>query len=91
MEILALHLRTTLAQAQAEGREAETLRRLLASLGAEDLVGKVGVGGTCTWRWRGPSGERRDYRLVLKGNQRERLGWAVEVFSPPSSSWGCMR
>ncbi|AFV77147.1 hypothetical protein Theos_2153 [Thermus oshimai JL-2] len=44
VEVLALHLRTTLAQAQAEGREAEALRRLLASLGAEDLVGKVVVG-----------------------------------------------
>ncbi|KHG64440.1 hypothetical protein QT17_12385 [Thermus sp. 2.9] len=44
VEVLALHLRTTLAQAQAEGREAEALRRLLASLGAEELVGKVVVG-----------------------------------------------
>jgi hypothetical protein len=45
VEVLALHLLTTLAQAKAEGREDQALLELLDRLGAEGLKGKVGGGG----------------------------------------------
>ena len=41
VEVLALHLLTTLAQAEAEGREDQALLELLDRLGAERLKGKV--------------------------------------------------
>jgi hypothetical protein len=44
VEVLALGLRTTLAQAKAEGREDQALLELLDRLGAEGLKGKVVVG-----------------------------------------------
>jgi hypothetical protein len=44
VEVLALHLLTTLAQAKAEGREDQALLELLDRLGAEGLKGKVVVG-----------------------------------------------
>ncbi len=44
VEVLALHLKTTLAQARAEGREDRALLELLDRLGAEGLKGKVVVG-----------------------------------------------
>jgi len=44
VEILALRLQTTLAQARTEGREAEALLELLDRLGARGLEGKVVVG-----------------------------------------------
>jgi len=44
VEVLALHLGTTLAQARAEGREDKALQDLLERLGAEGLKGKVVVG-----------------------------------------------
>ena len=44
VEVLALHLLTTLAQAEAEGREDQALLELLDRLGAEGLKGKVVVG-----------------------------------------------
>ena len=44
VEVLALHLHTTLAQARAEGREDQALLELLDRLGAEGLKGKVVVG-----------------------------------------------
>ena len=44
VEILALRLQTTLAQARTEGREAEALVELLDRLGARGLEGKVVVG-----------------------------------------------
>jgi hypothetical protein len=39
VEVLALHLLTTLAQAKAEGREDQALLELLDRLGAEGLKG----------------------------------------------------
>jgi len=44
VEVLALGLRTTLAQAKAEGREDQALLELLDRLGVEGLKGKVVVG-----------------------------------------------
>lgn len=44
VEVLALHLHTTLAQARAEGREEEAFLELLERLGARGLEGKVVVG-----------------------------------------------
>ena len=44
VEVLALHLLTTLAQAKAEGREDQALLELQDRLGAEGLKGKVVVG-----------------------------------------------
>jgi hypothetical protein len=44
VEVLALHLLTTLAQAKAEGREDQALLELLDRLGVEGLKGKVVVG-----------------------------------------------
>ncbi|KIX84674.1 hypothetical protein THFILI_03205 [Thermus filiformis] len=44
VEVLALHLRTTLAQAQAQGREGEALLQILQRLGAEGLAGRLVVG-----------------------------------------------
>jgi hypothetical protein len=44
VEVLALHLLTTLAQAKAKGREDQALLELLDRLGAEGLKGKVVVG-----------------------------------------------
>ncbi len=44
VEVLALHLKTTLAQARAEGREDRALLELLDRLGAEGLKGRVVVG-----------------------------------------------
>ena len=44
VEVLALHLKTTLAQARVEGREDQALLELLDRLGAEGLKGKVVVG-----------------------------------------------
>jgi hypothetical protein len=44
VEVLALGLQTTLAQAKAEGREDQALLELLDRLGAEGLKGKVVVG-----------------------------------------------
>jgi hypothetical protein len=41
VEVLALHLLTTLAQAKTEGREDQALLELLDCLGAEGLKGKV--------------------------------------------------
>ncbi|WP_460389452.1 transposase family protein, partial [Thermus thalpophilus] len=44
VEVLALHLGTTLAQAKAEGKEEKALLALLERLGAGGLEGKVLVG-----------------------------------------------
>jgi len=44
VEVLALHLLTTLAQAKAEGKEEKALLTLLERLGAEGLGGKLLVG-----------------------------------------------
>jgi hypothetical protein len=50
VEVLALHLLTTLAQAKAEGREDQALLELLDRLGAEGLKGKVvPKGGRTSW------------------------------------------
>ncbi|ADH63842.1 transposase IS4 family protein [Allomeiothermus silvanus DSM 9946] len=83
VEVLALHLHTTLAQARAEGREEKAFLELLDRLEARELEGKVVVGDAgylypeVAARVRK---KRGDYLLVLKGNQEELLSWALEVF-----------
>ncbi|MEN2983139.1 MAG: hypothetical protein ABDH20_11760 [Thermus sp.] len=76
VEVLALHLGTTLAQARAEGRENKALQDLWSTLGP-GVEGEGGGGGCRVPVPRGgpgDTGKRGDYLFLLKGNQGGAFG-----------------